>query len=326
MLARKMALDLEGMEVGTTPMLVPSFSSRANIDVRKTIEGTNGLIRGPILVSAYDVKYVKPRFPALKFPSLIFLDSGGYECAKDEEFSSTGLYKPQSCEWNRDIHRETVSNWPRHPPTIVVSYDHPLERERIENQIKSANSLFRRMNGILRELLIKPQSKKSVRVDVKAVMNNINKLCRFDVIGFTEKELGSSVLERMTAIAKIRLATEEIHMQVPIHIFGSLDPVTTPLYYMSGADIFDGLSWVRFIFNSGDAYYMDSYGPRIEGIHMTQRQILTTALTKNHNYLLKLEKNLAKFQSTNNFQILGPYADFFEESYDDLEDKLGRVI
>ena len=37
MLARKMKLKLNGSEVGTTPMLVPSFSSKANIDVRKKI-------------------------------------------------------------------------------------------------------------------------------------------------------------------------------------------------------------------------------------------------------------------------------------------------
>ncbi len=77
MLARKMKLKLNGLEVGTTPMLVPAFSSKANIDICKTIETTSESINGPILISAYDVNYAE-EFPPITFPDLIFLDSGGY--------------------------------------------------------------------------------------------------------------------------------------------------------------------------------------------------------------------------------------------------------
>ena len=325
MLARRMTLDLDGMEIGETPMLVPSFSSRANIDVRNTIEATKGLIRGPILVSCYDVKYIE-RFPALKFPSIVFLDSGGYECAKDEEFAVSGLYKPQSREWSRSIHREVVENYPKHPPTVVVSYDHPLERERIEKQIKNAKNLFRGMDGVLREILVKPRSKKSTKIDIRDVVSSIRELCRFDIVGFTEKELGNSLLDRMTSIARIRLAMKDSNLEVPLHIFGSLDPVTTPLYFLSGADIFDGLSWIRFVFHEGDTFYMDSYGPKSEGVHMTQRQIWATTLVKNHNYLLNLEKNLRKFQSNGDFRLLGPNQEFFKEAYSDLGNRLGGTV
>ena len=43
----------------------------------------------------------------------------------------------------------------------------------------------------------------------------------FDVIGFTEKEIGNSVLDRMNNIAKLRIAMRKANINKPIHIFGS---------------------------------------------------------------------------------------------------------
>ncbi len=330
MLARHMKLELDGMEVGETPMLVPSFSSRANVDVKNTIEGVKGLIRGPILVSCYDVKHIK-RFPHLNFPSLVFLDSGGYECAKDEEFATSGLYRPETRPWDRTMHGEVAASFPKHPPVVVVSYDHPRERMKIDAQIKHAKALFRNSGEVLREILVKPQTMRATRVDVRQVTNHIRELCRFDIVGFTEKELGNSLMERMVNIARIRVGMKEEKVDAPIHIFGSLDPVTTPLYYLAGADVFDGLSWIRFMFHEGDTYCMESLGPKEEGIHMDKRQILATILVKNHNYLLRLEKALKKFLASGDggrfdYALLGPNASFFEESYKDLENEMGGLI
>ena len=89
----------------------------------------------------------------------------------------------------------------------------------------------------------------------------------------------------MTTIAHIRIAMKDSGANAPIHIFGSLDPVTTPLYFIAGADIFDGLSWLRYTFSNGDAYYMESYGPRTEGINLPMKAIRVTSITMNHNYL-----------------------------------------
>ena len=48
MLARKMKLKLNGFEVGTTPMLVPAFSSKANMDICKTIKTMSEFISSVI--------------------------------------------------------------------------------------------------------------------------------------------------------------------------------------------------------------------------------------------------------------------------------------
>jgi len=105
-----------------------------------------------------------------------------------------------------------------------------------------------------------------------------------------------------------------------------LDPVTTPLYYMSGADIFDGLAWIRFIFSGGNTLYIDSFGPINDGIHINMDQIWAMNIAKNYQYIRRLNMNLGKFQSTCDYRFLGPNPDFYKTSYEDLMDKIGGEI
>lgn len=52
----------------------------------------------------------------------------------------------------------------------------------------------------------------------------------FHALGVTEKELGGNFKERMINIARIRKALNGVGLEnMPIHIFGSLDTVSTPL-------------------------------------------------------------------------------------------------
>ncbi len=189
-----------GVEVGTTPMLVPSISSRININIIKTIEMISETITGPVLVSAYDMHHID-NFPTISFSNLVFIDSGGYECAKNNEILELGLYRPDPHEWNRDLYSQVIEDLEISPPKVVISYDHPLERVSVEEQIKRARESFRNKEGIIKELLIKPESVESNKIDIKALLQNVDALTPFDIIGFTEKELGLSVLDRMIAIA-----------------------------------------------------------------------------------------------------------------------------
>ena len=330
MLAKKFSLRLDnGQEVGTTPMLVPSISSRINIDIIKIIKMISETMTGPVLISAYDMEYIE-NFPEISFPSLLFIDSGGYECAKDKEISEIGLYRPDSHEWNRERHSQIIERLETSPPPkVVISYDHPSERMSIEEQIRCAKESFNTKEGIIKELLIKPESIESSKLNIRGIMQNLDALSPFDIIGFTEKELGPSVLERMKSIAKIRREMNRNDINIPIHVFGSLDPVTTPLYYMSGADIFDGLSWLRFIFSGGNTFYIDSFGPLCDGIHVNMNQIWGMNIAKNNNYIGRLNRNLGKFQSTGEYKFLGEYQEypnFYKNSYEDLIEEIGGEI
>ena len=115
MLARKIQLRLDSWgEVGTTPMLIPAFSSVVNINssmntgIRKLLNTMDEFIKGPILVSAFDLHYVK-RFPKLTFSTLIFIDSGGYECSICRSISNLGILNAKmTVPWDRKLHRKTV--------------------------------------------------------------------------------------------------------------------------------------------------------------------------------------------------------------------------
>lgn len=312
-------------EVGSTPMLVPSLSSRVNIDYRKTLDVLSEVITGPFLLSAYDFHYTNP-FPKITFSELVFFDSGGYESAIEKEVAEFGLYKPDPFEWSQQNHLEAVQRWDDDIPTVVISYDHPSERVPVEKQIENANKLFRTKSGIIKELLIKPESKDSRRINFKRFFENIDKINDFDILGFTEKELGKSILDRMINIAKIRQQLEAHSIEIPLHIFGSLDTITTPLYYISGGDIFDGLSWLRFVFDEGTTHYINTYGPEIFGIHENSDGVWIRSVYQNYNYLGRLKIDLEHFQSTGEFAKLGKKSAFFEKAFSDLNEKMGGVL
>lgn len=317
MLARKLKLKSKKFgDVGTTPMLVPSVSSRTNIDISKILKTISEFVYGPLLISAYDYHHTKNL--DVSFPELIFLDSGGYECNKDQDISDIGLYKPGSKEWNRDLYSEIIDKWSIQIPTVLISYDSPSVREPIEKQIDEANNLFNDKDEFIKEILIKPETDRSMRINRGKVIENLESLSSFDILGFTEKELGYSVLDRMTNLAKIRRAMDDNGIEKPIHIFGSLDPITTPLYYISGADIFDGLSWLRFVFNKGDTFYIDSFGPKLFGIHENLNVTWGKSISKNYSDLMRLKLDLERFQSNENFDIFDDNAKFFREAYEDL--------
>jgi len=324
MFARKLKIMSEKWgEIGTTPMMVPSFSSRSNIKIRETIYFLRDCdYTGPMLVSAYDLKYTK-KFPNMNFSDLLFLDSGGYEVAKDMDVSEIGLYKPDPHEWNRELHKATIKKWSTSKPTILISYDHPYERNTIQEQISNAELLFRRRRKFSKEILLKSE-RSNHTIDIDHIIENAESLNQFDIIGMTEKELGSSVLERMLNIAKLRIGMHSSGVEKPIHLFGSLDPITTPLYYLSGADIFDGLSWLRFMFDNSNTLYIDSYGPRKYGIEVRLEQIWKISMSANNQMFARLKLDLEKFQLTNDFKIFGDQADFFEKSYQDFESQLRR--
>ena len=325
MLARKMKLKLNGLEVGTTPMLVPAFSSKANIDICKTIETMSEFIYTPILVSAYDVNHTE-EFPPITFPDLIFLDSGGYECLIDKDVSEIGFYQPEAHSWNSDMHLEVLQNWSTDIPTVIISYDNPSIRKSTEEQIKDAKDLFHGMDNILKEILIKPETRDRRRIHLDDIIKNIDALSTFDILGFTEKELGNSVFDRMAMIAKIRAEMNRCDIRIPIHIFGSLDTITTPLYYFSGADIFDGLAWLRFVFHEGKTLYSSSYGPKQLGIEKNMSIIHGTNLVLNYNYILDLKRDLETFQSTGKFDHFNYNSKFFNDSYEKLKLKIEEVI
>ncbi len=317
-LAARRSITVGGREVDRTPLLVPSFSSKGFPDVNKIVSANSELISGPILVSAYDLHYDKVQ-PPFDFASLIFLDSGGYEAAKDYQFSDLSDthendHVPQP--WTPDLHASVLAKWNSLVPTVFICYDHPRERICLQEQINRTKHIFHDKLGVMRELLIKPSSETQKYLRIADVKAHIHSLAEFSVIGVTEKEIGASVFERMKNIALLRKALSAAGLDLPIHIFGSLDTITTLLYFVSGADIFDGLTWLRYAYHQGQTIYRQSYGALNLPAKTRSDSVDPNCWNMNLGYLKEMELDMRRFLSSHEFSSFRFHGDAIKRIYE----------
>lgn len=312
-LAQRRSIRLAGREIYRTPLLVPSFSSKGFADVGKIVEFTSGVIDGAMLVSAYDLHY-KRIAPPFTYPDLIFLDSGGYEASKELDLSDYGDREHKPKAWTREMHEGQLAAWHSGiTPSVVISYDHPDERLKIPDQIKRAKKMAPDRTDLVREILIKPEPGQT-QIPIKTLLNHVHKLDDFDVIGVTEKEIGNSILTRMQNIAALRRALTTASIDVPIHIFGSLDTITTPLYFLAGADIFDGLTWLRFAFHNGETLYKQNFGALHLGIGTKAHVIDGLCWNKNYYYIKELELEMRRFLNSHDFSVFKHHGNEFRDA------------
>src|SRR5206468_5163437 len=240
MFARRSKIHMGSQVVLETPLLLPSFSSKGFPQVAKIMKLMGEFITGPILVSAYDI-YHKEITQKITFSELIFLDSGGYEARYEHDLSEAygKLHRPKP--WNRRFHEAALRNWSSKWPTIAVTYDSPAQFQKFTDQVKAAKECKASHPKFLWELLLKPETKKDKFIGLEKAIKHVHQLRDFAVVGMTEKEIDDSLFGAMTKIARLRAAMDADDVRAPIHIFGSLDPLTSVLYFISGAEIFDGL-------------------------------------------------------------------------------------
>ena len=323
MLAKKRSLRLNGKEIERTPLLIPSFSSKGFPEVGKIVEYSAQLIEGPALVSAYDLHYKQVK-PPLDFASLLFLDSGGYEASKDVELSDYEEKKHLPREWNRNFHDAVIANWKPGVPSVVISYDNPKERSTIAEQITRARELALGRPDLLKEVLLKPEKAMQSVLPIDEVISNIHSLSAFDVIGVTEKEIGSSMLDRMKNIAALRTALDRVGLDTPLHIFGSLDTVTSPMYFLAGADIFDGLTWLRFAFQDGRTLYKQNYGALV-GLSIKAHVLDGICWDNNYRYLQELQLEMRRFLQSGDFSAFKYNGALFRNSLESAIEAIGAT-
>ncbi|WFN36915.1 hypothetical protein L1994_00520 [Methanomicrobium antiquum] len=347
MKTRILDINWNGLTIGTTPLLVPSFSSQAGtIDSKKPEELQNSInnslsyISDGLLISAYDLHSFYDHHSSdgleIDFSNLDFviIDSGGYECLSENDSTDNGTQKNLPNEWNDILFTHTVEKFLKNIelikskiPVILVSFDHPSipnEEKTFLKQIYNAKNSFKGKN-VVKNFLIKSENNDIIEID--KLLTYSDEFQYFDILGFTEKELGTSTLQRMCNIAKIRECLDKKELKIPIHIFGSLDPVTTPLYYMAGADIFDGLSWLRYFYYQNYSGYNHSLGRLKWGIEYPDNNLIYESRKENYAYLKNLElvlRRLHKTQSFESFNELNMDPKFFEESCKLFKSKITR--
>ena len=153
-------------------------------------------------------------------------------------------------------------------------------------------------------------------------MADVSKLGLFDIVGVTEKELGRTMLERMLQVARLREAMDRAQIDAPLHIFGALDPLSVYLYFISGAEIFDGLTWLRYGYRDGICVYLHNYHVLAHGLEKSDEQIRTKVLSDNLYGLDRIRRSLLDFSLSKDFGKLTPHDVLAKNAYDSLQSAL----
>lgn len=321
MLASSRTISLNGEVIERTPLLVPSFSSKGFPEVQEIIQFSAGIIDSAALVSAYDLSHGHIKAP-FDFASILFLDSGGYEASQDTDLSEIANAEYEPATWTSDLHNEVLREWQSISPVVCISYDHPRERCDISDQVARARAMPVPAGG-MREILLKPETREQRFLHVQNVLENVRLLADFDIIGVTEKEVGASIADRMFNIARIRMALSTIGLDIPIHVFGSLDTISTPLYFLAGADVFDGLTWLRFAYQDGLTIYKHNYGAQKLGLLHKSHLIDGLCWANNYRYMRGMEQEMRRFLQTRDFREFEFHGAMFEKACTNLAQRLG---
>jgi hypothetical protein len=117
---------------------------------------------------------------------------------------------------------------------------------------------------------------------------------------------------------------DEAEIKAPIHIFGSLDPITSVLYFIAGAEIFDGLTWVRYSYYQGRAIYYHNYAAILNALHERDDMVKARSLVDNIYYLRNLQTQMERFIYNESFAVFGENAALFESANEMLLARMRR--
>ena len=265
-----------------------------------------GGIEESLLVSAYDIGHdlladsdaFTSGFHHSRYAQLgvLIVDSGWYEKNGGPPAGqfSVGVGEPRP--WDESDYRSTIDNLDGDLRSIVVSWDYTGP---YTVQIELAQDFFGNRASLGSDLLLKPPSGSRFHHFDRLSDADASNLRAFDVIGVTERELGDSLLERLLTIARLRRQLDEVEVESPIHVFGGLDPLHTPLYFAAGAELFDGLGWLRYAYREGVAMNRDAAALLDRQINKRWMQALHSVSLQNLDELSRLTDDLRRFVHAN---------------------------
>jgi hypothetical protein len=297
------------------PLLVPAFSSKGfgfrgtrgnghRHEFTPVVYELSDFARSEstaVLVSAYDLHFRHfdaPDFSDyepqdyLRNSGLVFIDSGGYELITDFDSTEPRDFPHQiKSGYGREEYTAVLKHYAslkESLPLVIANFDHGSRGKPLPEQIEQARVLFREFPGCVTNFIIKPWTKSGKVVDPEDLSSTaFADLRGFDVIGVTEKELGRNIWDRLKGVASLRKGLDEAHNRAPIHVWGGLDPVMTPLFFFAGAQIFDGVSWLRYAFKNGVAMNRECHSVLSEEMGVTAPRTLNyaDASVKNRRFL-----------------------------------------
>src|SRR5690606_12652207 len=123
-----------------------------------------------------------------------------------------------------------------------------------------------------------------------------------------------SLWKRLLNAARLKKAILAREMPMPLHIFGSLDPVACPLFFLAGADIFDGLTWLRYGYFNGTAIYRQNILATGNMPAGTRDGELSAHIhVQNYHELGRIRDSMIRFVQVQEFRVFGTHERYFEE-------------
>jgi hypothetical protein len=293
------------------PLFIYSYSSRGFPDFSERYLATKGLAPTH-LVSLYDLHYhlgsLNVQEMALSPSVGRFLDSGRYEVATTA-YSWGVEGEPGKEPWTEELYTTSANRYVQ-PGDILVSFDDPALP--LVDQIKQGLTLFEHIKvpEIKRNLLLHPNgaSPESLAESIAPLLSHV------DLIGLTEKDLGSPWFVAVEYVRQFRKGLDAVPGRyIPIHIFGCLDPRTLPYLFFAGADVFDGLAWMRYYFHTGHTLYAKEFEYEANPTLLDEPKKAIGALLANNI------EELEKLRSDLRYAILTTDMVQFEECLDKLQ-------
>lgn len=315
------------------PLLIPSFSSKGfRFFAKKSrrgkqiysvtthaIEALAGYMTESMLVSGYDLFHKHFRRPERFFrdTALVFLDSGGYELSPEFDSTEPKITPVRQLPFAIEDYETVLDGLQcKHKdlPLVISNFDWAARGKPLDWQIDQARRLFDRFHDWSSDFIIKPPN---TVINVDEMTPYLAEMRGFDMIGVTEKELGKNLMDRLKRLAQLRVAMTERNITAPIHVWGGLDPLITPLYFFAGADVFDGVSWLRYTFHKGLAVNRDAFGILQGTVTTSYDHAAMLSLSQNLVALQGLATSLRAFASsdTPNFEIFEHNREILQKAF-----------
>ena len=341
MLARRAKLKLQNGSEVSLPKLVPAFSSKGfGFLIDEDGNDTSSLVAdsldlfGPFLtedsflISAYDIHHRHLRRPQQYYAGagMVIIDSGGYELSAQVDTAELIDVPFEPKDYSREDYLRVLDNLPVDASIVVTNADWTTRGESLDRQIEEAGKVFNEFPHLTSDFLVKPTSPKRAYLDTDELVARARDFQQFDVLGITEKELGRGLVERLTNLASIRDAFNRKHIELPIHVWGGLDPILTPLYFLAGGDLFDSLSWLRYAYHGGLAVCRHSYPALEAGMESNRNmsELLARRLSDNLGVLQRLTATLNRFVESGgcDFTVFDFHGEVFERVWRIVSAKL----
>jgi hypothetical protein len=330
MIGRTQTLHLPSKARLETPLVIPSVSSRGfgwhdlngapHSDVSMTLEQVWTHFGESLLVSAYDLhrgvlhqseELLSGSPTVYDQPRLLIVDSGRYETLARLIEQADGSVAEYNAAWTVEDYEALVHRLPPELDIAIVNFDH---HGAFPRQIAAAQQLFARFPERLSVCLLKPEARGGY-LSVQQLGPSIPDLRHVTVIGVTEKELGKSLRERICTVALLRRALDDEGLATPIHVFGGLDPVMTPLFYAAGAEIFDGLTWLRYGYFSDLSAYQESVALLRDDLEAPEKVRQRFTELQNLHELRSLKNRLRELHRVGRWAVLGAHAAQLEHAF-----------